>query len=188
MAIQQAQTQRLTVEDLYAMDDLPERFEVIRGEIVEMPPTGWDHTTIGMRIGIKIGIWLEQNPIGTVGGADGGFVLSRDPLVVRIPDVSFVSTALAPAVSAAERMPEGAPELAIEVISPSDRASQINAKVMTYLEYGVKLVWIIDPSSKTVAVHASVRPGVAQILHVGEALDGENVLSGFTLPLADIFQ
>lgn len=186
MAVQQ--TQCLTLDDLYEMDDLPERFEVIRGEIIEMPPTGWDHTTIGMRIGIKIGIWLERHPIGTIGGADGGFVLSRDPLVVLIPDVSFVSAEFAPAAPANERMPEGPPQLAVEVISPSDRASRVNAKVMTYLEYGVKLVWVVDPSSKTVAIHAAVRPGVAQILHVGEALDGEDVLPEFTLLIADIFQ
>lgn len=184
MAVQQAR--RLTVEDLYVMDDLPERFEVIRGEIVEMTPPIWRHTSIGARVNKALILWLENHPIGEA-VVEGGYVFSRDPLMMLIPDVSFLSAERIPSDEESDRILETIPELVIEVISPSDRASRVNAKVMTYLETGVKLVWVIDPPSKTATVHAAARPGLSHILHVGEALDGEDILPGFSLPIAVIF-
>jgi Uma2 family endonuclease len=186
MAVQQ--TRRLTVEELYEMEDLPERFEVIRGEIVEMAPTGWTHTSTSMRIGIKLGIWLENNPIGVLGGADGGFALSQDPLVVLVPDVSLVLAERLPQEHSASRIPNLAPDLVVEVISPSDRASRVHDKVLTYLELGVRLVWVVDPPRRTVTVYSSKQPKIATQLNMGESLDGGDVLPGFKLPLANIFE
>jgi len=187
MAVQQAQTRCLTVEDLYEMDDLPERFEVIRGEIVEMPPPMWRHTSVSGRIYAAILMWLQTHPIGVIVGADGGYVLARNPLIVLIPDISFIPHDRVPTDDAVDQIPEGAPDLVVEVVSPSDRASRVHDKVMTYLEFGAKIVWVIDPPRKTAMVYLSTQPGDSQILHVSDSMDGEDVLPGFTLSLADIF-
>jgi Uma2 family endonuclease len=175
------------LDELAEMDGLPDRFEVIRGEIVEMSPTGWDHSSIALRIGTYVNIWLFDHPIGDTAGEGVGIVLSRSPLVTLAPDMTFVSAERLAGVHDRTRMPELTPDLVVEVNSPTDRASGVLDKVMTYLEYGVRLVWVVDPPRQTVSVYHADRPGSALLLHIGDTLDGEDVLPGFQLPLSQIF-
>jgi len=188
MAVQQTAPLTInTIEELDELDDLPERFEVIEGVIVEMPSTNWRHTVVSRRIFRALLLWLEVNPIGELAGADGGYVISRDPLTTLVPDISFISRDHAPASDAVDHTPVGAPDLVVEVLSPSDRNTRMNRKVTTYLNAGAALVLVVDPIAHMVTVYSADRPGMSQILRENDRLDGEDVLPGFQLPLEEVF-
>ncbi len=142
---------------------------------------------IAMRIAIRVGGFIEQHGLGICGGADFGFLLASDPDTVRVPDFGFVRTERVPAggIPASGFWP-GAPDLAVEVFSPSNRFTNVLEKVYEYLDAGTRLVWVIEPEARKAMVF---RPGGAPPATVGEdgALDGEDVLPGFTLPLAQIW-
>jgi Uma2 family endonuclease len=128
--------------------------------------------------------YVETRGLGTV-LVEAGFVVSRRPDTVRGPDISFVSrTRLAP-----EQIPEAfipfAPDLAVEILSPDDRAAEIEEKVGDYLGGGTRVVWVVDPGCRSVTVHRADRaPEVKRGL---DRLDGENVVPGFECSVADLF-
>src|SRR5688500_6257676 len=123
-----------TAEDLWAMPTVDGRRELVRGEVREMPPGGFDHGAIGMNIAVRLGAHVAQNRLGVVLGADTGFVLSRNPDTVRAPDVAFVAAARIPASGRTVRFWEGAPDVAIEVVSPGDTVEEVEEKVDHYLD------------------------------------------------------
>lgn len=177
-------TRLYTAEDLFEMGDTDGSFELVRGELVPMTPTGGAHGGNSSRIDYALRGHAELEGLGFVFVSEVGFILSRDPDVVRAPDVSFVL---------AERLPDGepdgfipfAPDIAVEVVSPSDRQSDVQAKVVEYLDAGTRLVVVVEPKSRTVTVYAA--DGTARVLREGDTLDGGDVLPGFRLPLARIF-
>lgn len=175
----------LTAEDLFrlALSDL--RAEVVRGDLVREPPAGFGHGVHASRIGSFLQSWVEEHRAGVVCGAETGFVLFRDPDTVRAPDAAYVSRDRVARVTDREPFFEGAPDLAVEVVSPGDTAPDVAAKVRDYLAAGSRQVWILRPRERTVTVH---RPG-APPHHLGAAdtLDGGDVLAGFSLPVARIF-
>jgi Uma2 family endonuclease len=118
-------------------------------------------------------------------GADGGFVLFPDRATVRVPDVAFVRADRAPQGEARKSFPRLAPDLVVEVLSPSDRASEVVAKLEMYQEAGVPLIWLIDPDNETVTIIAAGQP--TRVVKPGDTLDGGDVLPGFTVPVAEIF-
>ena len=179
-----ATTVQLSAEAFAAMPDDGYRYELVHGEVVRMSPTGLQHLIIvGFLIRV-LGSFVAERDLGVVGG-EGGFILDRDPDVVRAPDVVFVRKDRLPPKELRQRFAEMAPDLAVEVLSPSDTASMVNDKVLAYLEAGVQLVWVVDPSHEAVTVYGSDRR--AHILGAGEALDCGDLLPGFQLPVADIF-
>ncbi len=118
-------------------------------------------------------------------GPEIGFVLAVAPDTLLAPDVSYTREDWLPPESARGRFLRLAPDLAVEVLSPTDTAAEIAEKVSLYLEAGTRLVWVVDPRRRTVAVHTPDR--VARTLVVGDTLDGGDVLPGFVLPLAELF-
>jgi Uma2 family endonuclease len=116
--------------------------------------------------------------------AETGFRISRDPDTVRAPDVAFVCAQRVP-----RRIPrgyfDGAPDLAVEVLSPEDRASEVMAKVQDWLEAGCREVWVVDPKTQTVSVHRSRNETL--ILHAADRLISDALLPGFSLSVAEIF-
>jgi len=158
--------------------------ELLRGELVMVSPAGYSHGSIAGRITIALGAFVAPRRLGDVLGAEPGFHIASDPDTVRAPDVAFVR---------AERIPtgekagffEGAPDLAVEVLSPSDRASEVNAKVQDWLDAGCRMVWVVDPATKTVSVYRSRAEIV--VLAAADTLLGGDVLPGFGLPVARIF-
>jgi Uma2 family endonuclease len=129
-----------------------DRVELIDEEIVEIVPSSGGSSSLAMTIGYLLGMHVRPRKLGRIYGADAGFVLFPDRETVRVPDVAFVR---------AERMPEGegrwhvprlAPDLAVEVLSPTDRARDVRAKVAMCHEAGVPLVWVVDPQAQTVTV------------------------------------
>ena len=176
---------RLLTADEFA--DLPEedayRIELVRGRLVRSPRPGTLHGRLLVRLGRLLDEFVEDAGSGVV-LADVGVILARDPDTVRGPDLAFYSH---------DRIPEsgygvtfwGPPDLAVEVTSPSNRVSEVQEKVTEDLTAGVRLVWVIDPPTKTVTSYTE--EGAARILRSDEALEGGEVLPGFRLRLQDLF-
>ncbi len=177
-------TTLLTAADLLEMPDDGVRHELIRGELTGMNPTGFHHLEIGGLLSRRMGTFAEQHGLGVVGG-EAGFVFSRDPDTVLAPDIVFVRADRLPPRDERQGFLALAPDLAVEILSPSDRAIEVNEKVVIYLQAGVRLVWIIDPRRRTVTAYAADR--TARVLVEGDDLDGGDVLPAFRLPLTELF-
>jgi Uma2 family endonuclease len=158
--------------------------ELVRGELVMMTPAGFRHSRIAQRIAARLTAFVEPNALGVVTTADGGFLLAQDPDTVRVPDAAFVCAHRIPAVEPSGFFP-GAPDLAVEVLSPNDRASEVLSKVQEWLSAGCRAVWVLDPETHTVSVYQS--PSAAVILHASDTLTGGEVLPDFRVPVAELF-
>ena len=172
----------ITGEDLLAMGDIGP-WELIDGRIVAMSPTGDEHGTIEFNLGSELRAFVRQNNLGRVTGGEVGIYIRRRPDTIRAADVVFVS---------AERLArpvkgflDVAPELVVEIMSPSDRWQDIRSKLDDYFSIGVERIWIVEPDRHTVLVYRSS----TDLREFGEddVLKGEGVLEGFELPVADLF-
>jgi Uma2 family endonuclease len=169
-----------TAEQLLLAGDIG-RCELIRGELAMMLPTGGRHGQVAMRIGRALDEFVSHHGLGEVLAAETGFVLSHDPDTVRAPDAAFVRSGR----EIGEAFIEGAPELAVEVLSPSDRPGYIREKVAEWLEAGAEAVWVLDPRKKTAEIHEPARP--PRLLGIEDTLQAGEVLPGFELPMAKLF-
>lgn len=172
-----------TADDLLRMTDDGKRRELVQGVIYEMTPVGDIHTILGIEIAWLLNNFIRTHDLGWVTGADAGFQLSEDPDTVRSPDVGFVSKARVPKLTG--KYFTVAPDLAVEIMSPGDTASEIQAKVLEYFQAGTHLVWVVYPKTKTVAVHVDAK--TTHTVDLDGILDGGDVLPGFALPVRDIF-
>jgi Uma2 family endonuclease len=170
-----------TAEQLLAAGDIG-RCELIRGELRMMTPAGWDHGVIAGELFRLLSSYVRKRKLGQVSAAETGYMLSHD--TVLAPDVGFVRKARVPR-GAHPAFFKGAPDLAAEVLSPDDRSSEVLEKAHEWLVGGSALVWIVDPRSRTVTVHREAGP--PDILKSGEMLDGENVVPGFRVRIARLF-
>ena len=160
-------------------------WELIDGELVPMPPSSFESSSLAVRIARLVGNYVDARGLGMMTGADGGYVLFADRDTVRVPDVAFVRRDRLPPPAERSRFARLAPDLAVEVLSPSDRPSEVVAKVEMYQEAGVPLIWLIDPEQQTITVVAAGR--AAAVLKRGDTLDGGHVLPGFSIPVTTIF-
>src|SRR5574337_656000 len=145
----------MTAEDLFVIGSDDYKYELVAGTLVRMPPTGWAHGAVSVRIGRLLDEYVEAHGLGVVCGAETGFILLRRPDTVRAPDASFVRKERVPATGDPDRYWPLAPDLAVEVLSPSDRAVEVQAKLADYFAAGTRLVWVIDPRARTVVVYRS---------------------------------
>lgn len=175
----------VTADELLRMPDDGVRRELVRGEVREMTPAGSRHGRIGARILSRLESCVAAGGLGEVYNADTGFRLFESPDTVRAPDVSFVSRERADAVGDIEEFWPGAPDLAIEVISPTDSYGEVDEKVAEYLEAGCRMVVVVNPRRRTAAVYRS-RSDIV-LLTENDALDGGDVVPGWTLPLREVF-
>lgn len=173
----------LTLDEFARQADEASRMELVRGRLVREPTAGFEHGAMALHIGQRLREFVVREKLGLVVGAETGFVLFEDPPTVRAPDAAFV---------AEERLPENrtgyarlAPDLAVEVVSPSNTVTQMQDKVCDFLDAGTRMVWVIDPRRRTVMVYCS-RPEIG-LLTEDEELDGGDVLPGFRLPVAELF-
>lgn len=160
--------------------------ELVDGEIIEMSKAGGLHGQITMLLSLKIANYVVDNVLGIVTSAETGFILERNPDgrdTVRGLDIAFISAARAPGV-----LPDGlveyAPDLAVEVISPSNKVADMHRKIRQLLAAGTTLVWIVHPETRTVEVH---RRSGAVTLKAADTLSGGDVLPGFEIPVREIF-
>lgn len=149
-----------------------------------MSPGGFEHGCVTMDIGAPLREFVNRKSLGKVTGAETGFCIARDPDTVRAPDVGFVRAERVPAEPVKGYFP-GAPDLAVEVLSPDDRASEVLAKVQDWLGAGCRRVWVVDPRTRTVTVYRS-RSEIA-VLSESERLSDDELLPGFQLAVAEIF-
>lgn len=156
-------------------------FELIDGEIVEKMPS-FEPSEIAITIGYYVKGFLIQTPIGRVSGADGGYILSDEDTFN--PDIGYISKVRMP--DKPPREVPMAPDLAVEVKSPTDSKREMRRKAEKYLAYGTQLVWLVFPDEQTVEVY--VPDEDVKTVGIDGTLDGANVLPGFTLNVSDIFK
>lgn len=171
-----------TAEDLLKAGDIG-RCELVRGCLVMMVPAGADHGRIAIEVGYRLAAFVKAGKLGTVFAAETGFLLSRDPDTVRAPDAAFVRKGRA--APPRRGYYPGAPDLAVEVVSPDDRPGEVGEKVEDWLGAGTRAVWVVDPETRTVTVHEPDKP--ARVIRETGILRGEKVLRGFELPVREIF-
>lgn len=186
MAAEPTTATLLTADDLLAMPEDGNLYELLRGELVSTPMSSYESSDIAAGIVTVLRTYAHASKLGRVAGADGAFILARDPYTVRIPDASFVRMDRLPPPEQRRRFLELAPDLAVEVVSPSDSANDVQEKVREYLDYGVQLIWVVHPLQRTVTVYRPDRS--AHVLYEEDTLDGGDVLPGFSLSVAIIFE
>ncbi len=173
-----------TAEELFSKSSQLGRCELIRGELEMMIPTGGEHGGVVLNVSTPLDSYVRKNDLGRAYGAETGFVLSRDPDTVRAPDVAFIRKERLEQVHTKKFIP-GPPDLAVEVLSPDDRPGYVRQKVAEWLESGTRAVWVVDPKTRTVAIHEPERKPVT--LGETQMIDGGTVLPGFTLAVSEVF-
>ena len=180
-----AEVKLLTADDLLRLYGEGVRGELIRGVLCETMPTGIEHGKIVARLVAATVTFAEPDGLGTVVASDSGVWLERDPDTVREPDIAFFSTQRMPLHARITGYAEMAPDLVVEVASPSDSRREVHDKAHMWLGHGVRLVWVVHPETRTVDVY---RPDVdAATLGEDDSLDGLDVLPGFTCAVSAIF-
>jgi len=180
----QTATQPVTAEQLLERSSEHPRCELVRGELIEMNQPTPEHGMVAMRVGSKLLQHVDAYELGKVLDP-GGFLLTRNPDTVRSPDVAFIQQARLGPCETTFFDGAGAPNLAVEVVSPDDSSNKVAAKVEDYLTHGCPLVWVVEPSTRTITVYHP--DGTARVHHENETLDGGEVLPGFAMRMADIF-
>jgi Uma2 family endonuclease len=174
----------MTAEELLRLNLSDRRTELVRGRLVVREPAGYLHGDVALRVATVVANHVRENGLGRVFAAETGFKLTTNPDTVRAPDVAFIRR---------ERLPdppprgfaELAPDLVVEVLSPDDRPGEVLAKIGDWLTAGVALVWVVDPVRRAARVYRA--DGTEAVLPVGDALDGEQVVPGLSVPLHTLF-
>ena len=187
MATDTTTTKLMTVEELLAIPREDYRgwhYELLHGELTKTMSAGFDHGTQASNINGSLWTYLRRHNLGRVVSSDTTFLLATNPDHARMPDVGFVRhERLAPFGETPGAFP-GAPDLAVEVISPTDRLTRVADKVQDWLEHGTRMVVVVNPRNRTVQVHTS--DGVIELTEA-DALDGGDVVPGWSMAVADIF-
>jgi Uma2 family endonuclease len=173
----------MTAEDLMANPVPNMCTELVAGHILVREPPGYRHGDVAARLLIAIGTYVYAHNLGRVLAAETGFTVRRRPDTVRAPDVAFIRSERVPAKPLLT-YPEFAPDLAVEVLSPSDRAGRTLSKVGDWLDGGARLVWVVDPERRVARVYRS--DGTEANLTADDSLEGEDVVPGLSIRLADM--
>ena len=179
------QKKLLTVDDLMAMPDDGKRYELIRGKLIEMPPTSHEHGRVAARVGRRIGNFVEEHDLGHDIAAETGVNIERDPDTMRAPDYGFISYDRMAEPPPLRGFADVIPDLVVEVVSPHDRQPEIDAKTQMWLDSGVRLAMVVYPETQTVYAHHN--DGLIVRYGIGDTVVGDPVLPGFACPVADIF-
>ena len=173
----------LSADDLLRARIPGKRTELVQGRLVVREPAGSLHGLVAMNLGVEIAMYARGTSAGAVFAAETGFKLTTDPDTVRAPDVAFIAQERLPPRDA-RGYPALAPDLVVEVLSPDDRPGEVLAKVADWLSAGSRLVWVVDPERRVARVYR--RDGTEAIVVEPGALDGEDVLPGFSCALATV--
>ena len=176
----------MTAEELLNMPDDGFRYELVRGELRKMTPAGHVHGEYAASILISLGAHVNANGLGKAYAAETGFKLESDPDHVRAPDAAFVRRERAEEARDTRGFFPGAPDVAVEVISPSDSYTEVEEKVADWLDAGTLAVIVVDPRRRTVKVHRSLTDIV--VLTEADTLDIGDVVPGWQMLVRDIFQ
>ncbi len=187
MTIVSAQSGLMTAEELLRLPRGTWRYELLQGELRQMTPAGHTHGKVAARVAARLGPFVEAHGLGEVYAAETGFILRRAPDTVRAPDAAFVRAARLAAMNLSpEGYFPGAPDFAVEVISPSDTDREVTAKNADWLDSGCLAVLVIDPAVRTARL---LRPGCApQVFGPAGVVTVDDLLPGWSLPLEDLFR
>jgi Uma2 family endonuclease len=176
----------MTAEEflVYSLPDA--KGELVRGELRVTPPDGGAHGVASSNLSAMLGVHIRGRALGRVFAGSVGHELLRLPHTVRVPDLSFVRADRLPAEGIGPGLLKLAPDLAVEILSPSETASELEEKLDDYLVSGTPLIWVVDPVRRTVMIVSADAP--VRLLHEGDTLDGGNVIPGFTCAVSDIFE
>ena len=174
----------VTIEEFERLPDDASRLELVRGHVVREPPAGFEHGGIAASITTCLTTYARQHALGRVVTDEPGFVLFDDPPTVRAPDVAFVARDRLPADP--RGFPRLAPDLAVEIVSPSNTLVEIQEKVFDYLDAGTRLVWVVEPRTRSVTAYRSLKE--IRLLTGDEEVDGADVLPGLQLKVSELFR
>jgi Uma2 family endonuclease len=180
------EVQLITADELLALPRGQFRYELINGELKKMSPAGHHHGRVIVRLATPLAQHVIEKGLGEVYAAETGFKLKSNPDTVRAPDIAFITRQRVEAEGDTTGYWPGAPDLAVEVLSPDDRVSEVEQKVSEWLEAGSKQVWVVSPKLKTVTVYRSTTD--IAVLAENNTLTGGDVVSGFRIAVAKIFE
>ncbi|GJG85792.1 hypothetical protein tb265_09730 [Gemmatimonadetes bacterium T265] len=182
----------VTEEEFFARYGPKDRVELVDGEVVPkygadgpLSPTSNAHGRIVVKLVLRLGVYVERHALGEIYTDPACFIISEQPKRIRCPDVAFLSSARAPAVIHPGEFLRLAPDLAAEVISPSEPRAYTDRKIQHYLDAGVRLVWRIDMRRRDVTAYAP--DGTTTHLAESDTLDGGDVVPGFAISVAELF-
>lgn len=149
-------------------------------------PAGWEHGQVAGVVQILLGHFIRKNRLGRVFAAETGFLLRRNPDTVRAPDFAFIANESIPPSDPVEAYWPGAPDLAVEVLSPGDTVREIDEKIEDWLAAGCKAVWVIDPKLQTITIYQSKTD--VQLLTFDDTLRDFPLIPGFSAQVGDFFK
>ncbi len=176
----------ITAADLWLLPEAPgKRYELVRGELIEMTPSGTKHGAISGEIVGFLHRFVRENNLGYVFSSETGFIVERDPDTVLAPDAAFIAEGKLPGGELPDGYLEAPPDLVVEVVSPSDSYQQVEKKAAQWLVAGAYVVWVVNPSTKSVAVWRA--PNQITYLTGDDELDAEPALPGFRIKVSRLF-
>jgi Uma2 family endonuclease len=181
-----------TADDLMALPDDAWRYELVEGRLVRMSPAGFDHGRLGSKLAAAIEVFVDQHGLGESVASETGFLIStpKEPDTVLAPDAAFVSSSRVPPKGTKVRtgyLPI-APDLVVEVASPSQSRPEIEAKAKVWLDAGVRVIWLVWPSTRQVDVWTAGADPLVRCLDESDELDGGEVLPGFKYSLSRLWK
>jgi Uma2 family endonuclease len=175
----------MTADELLKLPRGRFRYRLVKGELITMSPAGSEHGAIVVNLTVLLGQYVKANKLGIVFGAETGFIIAENPDTVLAPDVAFISREHIPESGIPKKYWQGAPDLAVEVLSPGDTAREVQEKVGQWLAAGARLVWTVNPKRRNVTVHRALKE--ASTYSETDELDGEDVVPGFRCLVSEIF-
>jgi Uma2 family endonuclease len=180
-------TSQVTAAELLALPTgMGKRYELVLGELRVMSPAGWRHGSVVGTMHTILGAFIRKHDLGMIFGAETGFRLAIDPDTVRAPDVAFIAKENLPAQLPADSFWPGAPDIAVEVLSPGDRTVEVDEKIEAWLDAGTRAVWVVDPKLQTVTVYEAKNK--VSVKSMGQTLDGGTVVAGFSCAVDELFR
>lgn len=172
----------MTAEELFNLEDESHRHELVKGELLTMPPAGYKHGAVTMNLSLFLGAHVKANKLGVLLAAETGFKLESDPDTVLAPDISFIARDRVGALSPGYY--SGAPDLAVQVLSPGDRRTKVERETSQWLDFGARAVWLVNPQKRTVEV--ILASGERKLFHETDELIDDTV-PGFRVAVSEIF-
>ena len=175
----------MTADELLKLSDDGYRYELVEGQLRKMPLLGSEHGVLTLRLAWRLAQHVEKHELGIFFAAETGFRIKSDPDTVRAPDIAFVRKERIPETGIPRSYWQSAPDLAVEVISPSETYIEVEEKVLDWIMAGTSMVWVVNPRRRTVTVYHSLKDST--LLTEEDELNGGDVIEGFQCRVAEIF-